>query len=122
MDGQVAEIRKALDAHGFYDVGIMAYSAKYASAFYGPFRVAAASAPKFGDRRTYQMDSEKRLRGFKRGPARSRGGRRHRDGEARPRIPRRHQARQDALPLGSLGRLQRVGGTPWSKRRRPRAT
>jgi porphobilinogen synthase len=56
MDGQVAEIRKALDAHGFYDVGIMAYSAKYASAFYGPFRVAAASAPKFGDRRTYQMD------------------------------------------------------------------
>lgn len=56
MDGQVAEIRKALDAHGFHDVGIMAYSAKYASAFYGPFRVAAASAPKFGDRRTYQMD------------------------------------------------------------------
>ncbi|MEM4792923.1 MAG: porphobilinogen synthase, partial [Pyrobaculum sp.] len=56
MDGQVAEIRKALDSHGFHDVGIMAYSAKYASAFYGPFRVAAASAPKFGDRRTYQMD------------------------------------------------------------------
>lgn len=56
MDGQVAEIRKALDAHGFQHVGIMAYSAKYASAFYGPFRVAAASAPKFGDRRTYQMD------------------------------------------------------------------
>lgn len=56
MDGQVAEIRKALDAHGFSDVGIMAYSAKYASAFYGPFRVAAASAPRFGDRRTYQMD------------------------------------------------------------------
>lgn len=56
MDGQVAEIRKALDAHGFDHVGIMAYSAKYASAFYGPFRVAAASAPKFGDRRTYQMD------------------------------------------------------------------
>ncbi|AET33490.1 porphobilinogen synthase [Pyrobaculum ferrireducens] len=56
MDGQVAEIRKALDAHGFHEVGIMAYSAKYASAFYGPFRVAAASAPKFGDRRTYQMD------------------------------------------------------------------
>ncbi|ABL87226.1 porphobilinogen synthase [Pyrobaculum islandicum DSM 4184] len=56
MDGQVAEIRKALDAHGFHHVGIMAYSAKYASAFYGPFRTAAASAPKFGDRRTYQMD------------------------------------------------------------------
>lgn len=56
MDGQVAEIRKALDSYGFNDVGIMAYSAKYASAFYGPFRAAAASAPKFGDRRTYQMD------------------------------------------------------------------
>jgi len=56
MDGQVREIRRALDAHGFEDVGVMAYSAKYASAFYGPFRVAAASAPKFGDRRTYQMD------------------------------------------------------------------
>jgi len=56
MDGQVREIRRALDAHGFEEVGIMAYSAKYASAFYGPFRVAAASAPKFGDRRTYQMD------------------------------------------------------------------
>ncbi len=56
MDGQVAEIRRALDSHGFHDVGIMAYSAKYASAFYGPFRVAASSAPKFGDRRSYQMD------------------------------------------------------------------
>jgi porphobilinogen synthase len=56
MDGQVAEIRRALDEHGFHDVGIMAYGAKYASAFYGPFRVAASSAPKFGDRRAYQMD------------------------------------------------------------------
>ncbi|MGC8582471.1 MAG: porphobilinogen synthase [Thermoproteus sp.] len=56
MDGQVRAIRQALDAAGYQDVGIMAYSAKYASAFYGPFRVAASSAPKFGDRRTYQMD------------------------------------------------------------------
>ncbi|MEZ0247888.1 MAG: porphobilinogen synthase, partial [Thermoproteus sp.] len=56
MDGQVRAIRQALDASGYQDVGIMAYSAKYASAFYGPFRAAAASAPKFGDRRTYQMD------------------------------------------------------------------
>lgn len=56
MDGQVKAIRQALDAAGYEDVGIMAYSAKYASAFYGPFRVAASSAPKFGDRRTYQMD------------------------------------------------------------------
>ncbi len=56
MDGQVKAIREALDRAGFSDVVIMAYSAKYASSFYGPFREAAASAPKFGDRRSYQMD------------------------------------------------------------------
>ena len=56
MDGQVAAIRAALDAHGFADVAIMAYAAKHASAFYGPFREAADSAPAFGDRRAYQMD------------------------------------------------------------------
>lgn len=56
MDGRVEAIRSALDAHGRSDVAIMAYSAKYASAFYGPFREAAGSAPQFGDRRTYQMD------------------------------------------------------------------
>lgn len=56
MDGRVAAIRQALDAAGFAESSIMAYSAKYASAFYGPFRDAADSAPKFGDRRAYQMD------------------------------------------------------------------
>jgi porphobilinogen synthase len=56
MDGRVAAIRDALDARGWRDVAIMAYSAKYASAFYGPFREAAGSAPQFGDRRGYQMD------------------------------------------------------------------
>jgi porphobilinogen synthase len=56
MDGRVAEIREALDENNFSHVPIMAYSAKYCSAFYGPFRAAADSAPKFGDRRTYQMD------------------------------------------------------------------
>ncbi len=56
MDGQVAAIRSALDADGHVDTPIMAYSAKYASAFYGPFRIAAESAPQFGDRRSYQMD------------------------------------------------------------------
>jgi porphobilinogen synthase len=56
MDGQVAAIRSALDAEGFTDTAIMAYAAKHASAFYGPFREAADSAPAFGDRRTYQMD------------------------------------------------------------------
>jgi porphobilinogen synthase len=57
MDGQVAAIRAALDATGFEDVSIMAYAAKHASAFYGPFREAADSAPAFGDRRAYQMDA-----------------------------------------------------------------
>ncbi len=56
MDGRVGAIRDALDENGFADVAIMAYSAKFASAFYGPFRDAAESAPKFGDRRSYQMD------------------------------------------------------------------
>ncbi len=56
MDGRVGCIRKALDENNFSHIPIMAYSAKYASAFYGPFRDAAESAPKFGDRRTYQMD------------------------------------------------------------------
>ena len=56
MDGRVAAIRGALDNEGFANTPIMAYSAKYASAFYGPFREAADSAPQFGDRRSYQMD------------------------------------------------------------------
>ena len=56
MDGRVGAIRTRLDSHGFVDVSIMAYAAKYASAFYGPFREAAGSAPMFGDRRGYQLD------------------------------------------------------------------
>ena len=56
MDGRVGAIRKSLDENGFVNVPIMAYSAKYASAYYGPFRDAADSAPAFGDRKTYQMD------------------------------------------------------------------
>jgi porphobilinogen synthase len=56
MDGRVGRIRRELDLHGFADVAILAYSAKYASGFYGPFREAADSAPKFGDRKSYQMD------------------------------------------------------------------
>ena len=56
MDGRVAAIRKALDGRGLSEVGIMAYSAKFASGFYGPFREAAQSTPEFGDRRAYQMD------------------------------------------------------------------
>lgn len=56
MDGRVAAIRQALDENGFIDTPIMAYSAKFASGYYSPFRDAAHSAPSFGDRRTYQMD------------------------------------------------------------------
>ncbi len=65
MDGRVGAIREALDEDGFKNIPIMAYSAKYASAFYGPFRDAAESSPQFGDRRSYQMDpanSEEALR------------------------------------------------------------
>lgn len=56
MDGRISAIRQKLDANGFQDTPIMAYSAKYSSAFYGPFREAAESAPQFGDRKSYQMD------------------------------------------------------------------
>src|SRR5207249_7657279 len=56
MDGRVGAIRRALDERGFEAVAIMSYAAKYCSAFYGPFRDAADSAPQFGDRRTHQMD------------------------------------------------------------------
>ncbi|MBC8391059.1 MAG: porphobilinogen synthase [Deltaproteobacteria bacterium] len=56
MDGRISEIRAALDENGFSHIPIMSYAAKYCSAFYGPFREAADSAPKFGDRKTYQMD------------------------------------------------------------------
>jgi len=60
MDGMIATIREALDNTGFYNLPIMSYAVKYASAYYGPFRDAADSAPTFGDRRTYQMDSSNR--------------------------------------------------------------
>lgn len=65
MDGRVAAIRGALDAEGFTNVPIMSYAVKYASAFYGPFRDAAGSAPSFGDRKTYQMDFHNSREGIK---------------------------------------------------------
>jgi porphobilinogen synthase len=61
MDGTVGAVRSGLDAAGFTDTSILAYSVKYASAFYGPFRDAADSAPEFGDRRSYQMDPSRRV-------------------------------------------------------------
>jgi porphobilinogen synthase len=65
MDGRIGEIRKGLEAKGFTKVGIMAYSAKYASCFYGPFRDALDSAPGFGDKKTYQMDYANRIEAVK---------------------------------------------------------
>ena len=65
MDGRVAAIRRALDENGFSNTPIMAYSAKFASSFYGPFREAAGSAPAFGDRKSYQMDYHNRLEALK---------------------------------------------------------
>ena len=61
MDGFVAAIRQGLDEAGFENIPIMSYAVKYASAFYGPFRDAADSAPQFGDRKTYQMDPANRM-------------------------------------------------------------
>jgi porphobilinogen synthase len=60
MDGRIGFLRTVLDDHGFEEVGIMSYTAKYASAFYGPFRDALDSAPKFGDKKTYQMNPANR--------------------------------------------------------------
>ena len=65
MDGRVRAIREALDENGHYEAPIMSYAVKYASAFYGPFRDAAGSAPSFGDRKSYQMDFHNRREGMK---------------------------------------------------------
>jgi porphobilinogen synthase len=65
MDGRIGSMRQALDEEGFVNVPIMAYSAKYSSAFYGPFREAAGSAPSFGDRKSYQMDYHNRKEAIK---------------------------------------------------------
>ena len=66
MDGTVAALRAALDTEGFTNIPIMSYAAKYASAFYGPFRDAAGSTPQFGDRKTYQMDYHNKREALKR--------------------------------------------------------
>lgn len=65
MDGRVLSIRKALEENGYHNVGIMSYSAKYVSSFYGPFRDALDSAPGFGDKKTYQMDYANRIEAIK---------------------------------------------------------
>ena len=101
MDGRVGEIRRALDAAGLADAAILSYAAKYASAFYGPFRDAAQSAPRSGDRRGYQMDP--------RGPrSRTGGSRRASTGPCKP----RRRARPREPPRSVLAR----------RSRRPRST
>lgn len=65
MDGRVQAIRQTLDEHGYRNLPIMSYAVKYASSFYGPFREAAEGAPRFGDRKTYQMDPANRLEGLR---------------------------------------------------------
>ena len=60
MDGTIGALRRGLDSAGLIDVAVLSYAVKYASAFYGPFRDAADSAPAFGDRRSYQMDPARR--------------------------------------------------------------
>ena len=64
MDGRIQAIREALDENGYYETGIMSYTVKYASAFYGPFRDALDSAPKAGDKKTYQMNPANRQEGL----------------------------------------------------------
>jgi porphobilinogen synthase len=107
MDGRVAAIRSALDENGFDQIAILAYSAKSASAFYGPFREAADSAPKFGDRRGYQMDAANRREAMREIELDLREGA---DAVmvARPFLPRRHP--RGARPLRRPDRrVQRLG-------------
>ena len=89
MDGRVGAIRAELDAEGFTELPILAYAAKFASAFYGPFREAAGSTPAFGDRRSYQLDPGNVREALRETRARHRRGRRHPDGQARAGLPRR---------------------------------
>ncbi len=102
MDGQVGVIRSALEAAGHHETTILAYSAKYASSFYGPFREAVDSSL-VGDRRTYQQDGGNVVEGVREALSRRRGRRRHRDGQARAGLPRRD-------PRSPRGRRRAGGG------------
>ena len=126
MDGRVAAIRAALDQADFADVSIMAYAAKYASAFYGPFRDAVGSATTLtGDKRTYQMDPGEHRRGAARGRARHLRGRRHGHGQAghalsRHPVPRERRVRRADIRLPGVGRVldDHGGGAERMARRR----
>ncbi len=109
FDGRVGAIRAVLDRNGYGDLPIMSYAAKYASGFYGPFREAAESTPKFGDRRSHQMDPanvEEALREVAAGYP-GRGG--YRDGQAGAFVPRRDLPRQEGV-RNAHGRVQRQRG------------
>ena len=97
MDGRVGAIREALDENGYENIPIMAYSAKYASAFYGPFREAAESAPQFGDRRSYQMDPSECRGGTTGSRIRYSGRCGHSHGETRALLSGCHPSRQDRI-------------------------
>jgi porphobilinogen synthase len=83
MDGRIGAIRKALEESGLTKTGIMSYSAKYASCFYGPFRDALDSAPGFGDKKTYQMDYHNRIEAIKENSHGCGRGSRYRHGKTR---------------------------------------
>ena len=108
MDGRVGAIRTALDEEGFGEVAIMAYSAKFASAFYGPFREAAESAPQFGDRRSYQMDPPNGDEAMREVALDLEEGAGHRDGQAGAAVPRPHLPREARVQRAGGG-LQRLG-------------
>ena len=97
MDGRVRAIRAELDKEGFPDTPIMSYAAKFASAFYGPFREVAESAPSFGDRRSYQMDAANAQRGVARSGAGHSGRRGHRHGQAGDGVSGHYSSREKGI-------------------------
>ena len=107
IDGMVASIREGLDEYGYDHIPIMSYAIKYASAFYGPFRDAAQGAPKFGDRRTHQMDPGNVREALREAALDVEEGRGLPDGQARPRLPRRHPPGARCTPGTADGRVQR---------------
>ena len=103
MDGQVRAIRDALDSHDYSESPIMGYAAKFASAFYGPFRVAADSTPQFGDRRSYQTDPANARMAMRGNRKRHRRRRRHRYGKTGNGLPGRHPSGQGPVRPPSIG-------------------
>ena len=120
MDGRVGALRAALDEHGLSETPIIAYSAKFASAFYGPFREAADSAPQIGRPPRLPDGSRQRARGAARGRARRGRGRRRRHGQARAAVPRRHPPRARRAPTSRSPPTTSAASTRWSRRRPPR--